>query len=125
MGFQKIAKIEDLWSGEMVGVEVSGEQILVINVDNHIYAYADACPHQKSRLSEGTLTEKILRCARHHWEFDVCSGSGVNPQNCCLRVFPSRVDGEDILVDLDGVRTSGAAAEAGGKNDGGRDCGGL
>ena len=120
MGFQKIAKIEDLWSGEMVGVEVSGEQILVVNVDNHIYAYADACPHQKSRLSEGTLTEKILRCARHHWEFDVCSGSGVNPQNCYLRVFPSRVDGEDILVDLDGVRTSGAAAEAGGKNDDGR-----
>jgi toluene monooxygenase system ferredoxin subunit len=76
-------------------------------------------------LSEGTLTEKILRCARHHWEFDVCSGSGVNPQNCYLRVFPSRVDGEDILVDLDGVRTSGAAAEAGGKNDDGRDCGGL
>lgn len=111
MGFQKVARIEDLWSGEMLGVEVNGERILLVNVDNHIYAYADACPHQKSRLSEGTLTNRILRCARHHWEFDVCSGSGVNPQNTCLKVFAVRLNGEDILVDIDVVRTLGAAVE--------------
>jgi toluene monooxygenase system ferredoxin subunit len=108
MDFQKVAKTGDLWSGEMMGLEVNGERILLVNVDNHIYAYADACPHQKSRLSEGTLTDKILRCASHHWEFDVCSGSGVNPQNFCLRVFPIRLNGEDILVDIDAVRTLAA-----------------
>jgi toluene monooxygenase system ferredoxin subunit len=125
MGFQKIAKIEGLWSGEMVGLEVNGEHILLINIDRRLYAYADACPHQKSRLSEGTLKEKILRCARHHWEFDVCSGSGVNPQNACLRMFPIKVDGEDILVDIDAVGTLDAAVEQGGKKDGGRGCGTL
>jgi nitrite reductase/ring-hydroxylating ferredoxin subunit len=113
MGFQKVATAEDLWSGEMMGVEANGEHILLVNVDNHIYAYADACPHQKSRLSEGTLTDKILRCARHHWEFDVCTGSGTNPQNTCLRVFPIRVDGTDILVDVDAVTPVGAAVEGG------------
>ena len=102
MGFQKVAKIGDLWSGEMMGL---------VNVDNHIFAYADACPHQKSRLSEGTLTDKILRCARHHWEFDVCSGSGVNPQNSCLRVVSIRLNGEDILVDIDTLSTLGAGVD--------------
>jgi len=111
MGFQRVANIEDLWSGEMMGLEVNGECILLVNVDNHIYAYADICPHQKSRLSEGTLTDKILRCGRHHWEFDVCSGSGVNPQNACLKRFPIRVDGEDILVDLDDHRSLGAGVD--------------
>ena len=111
MDFQKVAKIGDLWSGEMMGLEVNGERILLVNVDNRIYAYADACPHQKSRLSEGTLTDKILRCARHHWEFDVCSGSGVNPQNSCLRVVPISLNGEDILVDIDALRTLGAGVE--------------
>ena len=104
MGFQRVAKVQDLWSGEMMGLEVNGENVLLVNVNNHIYAYADICPHQKSRLSEGTLTEKTLRCASHHWEFDVCSGSGVNPRNACLKLFPIRVDGEDILVDMDDVR---------------------
>jgi toluene monooxygenase system ferredoxin subunit len=105
MGFQKVAKVEDLWSGEMMGLEVNGECILLVNVDNRIYAYADICPHQKSRLSEGTLMDKVLRCARHHWEFDVCTGSGVNPRNACLKLFPIRIDGEDILVDIDDVKS--------------------
>jgi toluene monooxygenase system ferredoxin subunit len=107
MGFQRVAKIEDLWSGEMMGLEVNGESVLLVNVDNHIYAYADICPHQKSRLSEGTLTDKTLRCGRHHWEFDVCSGSGMNPKSACLRMFPIRINGEDIFVDVNGVRTEG------------------
>ena len=103
MGFQKVAKMEDLWSGEMMGLEVNGERVLLVNVDNCIYAYADMCPHQKSRLSEGTLTDKILRCGTHHWEFDVCSGSGVNPRSACLKLFPIRIEGENILVDIDDV----------------------
>ena len=111
MGFQRVAKIEDLWSGEMISLEVNGERVLLVNVDNRIYAYADICPHQMSRLSEGTLADKILRCARHHWEFDVCSGFGVNPRNSCLKVFPIRVEGEDILVDIDHVSSLGASVD--------------
>jgi toluene monooxygenase system ferredoxin subunit len=124
MGFQKVAKREDLWSGEMIGLEVNRNRILLVNMDDHIYAYADACPHQNSRLSEGTLTGKILRCARHQWEFDVCSGSGVNPQNACMRAFPIRLDGEDILVDIDPVTILEAAVE-GESTDDGRNSGNL
>jgi len=103
MGFQKVGTKEDLWNGEMLCSAVNGEHILLANVDNQIYAYADSCPHQKSRLSEGTLKDKILRCERHHWEFDVCTGIGVNPQNACLKAFPIKLEGEDILVDMDGT----------------------
>lgn len=111
MAFQKAAKVENLWSGEMLGVEVNGERVLLVNVDNRIYAYADSCPHQKSRLSEGALADKILRCATHHWEFDVCAGSGVNPQNTCLKVFPIRVEGDDILVDVGEATNSAIGAD--------------
>jgi|ERR1700733_8819617 toluene monooxygenase system ferredoxin subunit len=111
MGFQRVAKIEDLWSGEMMGLEVNGERVLLVHVDNRIYAYADLCPHQESRLSEGTLMNRTLRCGRHHWEFDVCSGSGVNPRNACLKPFPVRVDGEDILVDLENINRSGVGVD--------------
>src|SRR5229473_8563009 len=111
MTFRKVASLDDLWSGEMMDLDVGGNSILLVNVDNHIYAYADICPHQKSRLSEGTLTDKILRCARHHWEFDVCSGAGVNPRSSCLKLFPIRVDGDDILVDINDVKSLGAGVE--------------
>jgi toluene monooxygenase system ferredoxin subunit len=87
----------------MLGLSVDGNNILLVNVDDRVYAYADECPHQKSRLSEGALSEKTLRCARHHWEFDVCTGRGINPQNSCLKAFPVAVENRDILLDLDPV----------------------
>ena len=110
MSFRRVSSLEDLWSGEMIGLEVDGNAILLINVDDHIYAYADTCPHQKSRLSEGSLLGNTLRCARHQWEFDVCTGQGTNPQKACLKVFPVTVEGRDILLDLDDARPAKAAA---------------
>lgn len=101
MSFRKVASLDDLWSGEMMGLEVDGTSILLVNLDDRIYAYADSCPHQKSRLSEGSLTGKTLQCARHNWEFDVCTGRGINPQNACLREFPVALESGDILVDVD------------------------
>jgi toluene monooxygenase system ferredoxin subunit len=108
MGFERVAKAEDLWSGEMMGLEVEGKRILLVNIDSRVYAHLDACPHQNSRLSEGTLTGRILRCSRHQWEFDVCSGYGVNPQSARLTQLPVKLDGEDILVDIDAIRTVGS-----------------
>jgi toluene monooxygenase system ferredoxin subunit len=111
MGFERVASTEDLWSGEMMGLEVDGTRILLVNIDNGIYAHLDACPHQNSRLSEGTLTGTTLRCARHQWEFDACSGAGVNPQSARLTPLPVKLDGEDILVDIAAVRTLGSTAK--------------
>ena len=94
----------------MMGLDVDGNSILLVNFDDHIYAYADACPHQKSRLSEGSLIGKTLRCARHLWEFDVCTGNGINPQNACLKAFSVSIESRDILLDLDDERPAESAA---------------
>jgi nitrite reductase/ring-hydroxylating ferredoxin subunit len=96
----------------MVGLDVAGNSILLVNIDDHIYAYADECPHQKSRLSEGSLMEKTLRCARHHWEFDVCTGHGINPQNACLKMFPVSIESRDILIGLEDERSTESAARS-------------
>ncbi len=110
MTFRKVASLDDLWSGEMIGLDVSGHSVVLVNVDDHIYAYADECPHQKSRLSEGSLLGKTLRCARHHWEFNVCTGHGINPQNACLKILPVSIESRDILIDVDDERSTKSAA---------------
>jgi nitrite reductase/ring-hydroxylating ferredoxin subunit len=94
----------------MMGLDVGGNSILLVNVDDHVYAYANVCPHQKSRLSEGSLIGKTLRCARHFWEFDVFTGNGINPQNACLKAFPVSIESRDILLDLDDERPTESAA---------------
>jgi toluene monooxygenase system ferredoxin subunit len=115
MSFRRVSSLDDLWSGEMVGLEIDGKAILLINLDDHVRAYADACPHQKCRLSEGRLLGTTLRCARHQWEFDVGTGQGTNPRNACLKALPVAIDGRDILLDLDddaGASDAAAAEES-------------
>ena len=98
-----------------MAVELDGNAIVLINVHDQIYAYADACPHQKSRLSEGSLIGNTLRCARHHWEFDVRTGQGINPLNACMKVYTVTIEGRDILIELDDTRFTEAVTANGSK----------
>ncbi len=85
----------------MVAVRVGKTRVLLVNLGAQgVRAYDDRCPHAASPLSEGTLRDGTLRCGAHHWEFDVCSGAGVNPRVCRLRSFPAALVDGAILVKL-------------------------
>ena len=68
MAFQKIARLDDIWSGEMIGLTVEGTRVLLINLEGALHAYPDACPHQRTPLSLGSLEAPVLSCATHQWQ---------------------------------------------------------
>ena len=105
MAFQKVVTLDDLWRGEMKGFVVEGRHLLLVNYDGTVHAYSDVCPHQRSSLGAGTLSGNVLTCATHHWQFDVSSGRGINPERACLEAFAVRIDNGDILVDVDQLPT--------------------
>ena len=105
MSFQKVATLEDLWSGEMTSVVVEGKHVLLININDTIHAYEDVCPHKRTPLHAGSLDGTVLTCATHQWEFDACTGAGINPDNVCLEAFAVKVQSGDILVDVDQAQT--------------------
>jgi toluene monooxygenase system ferredoxin subunit len=89
---------EDLWEGELAGVEIGETKIVLLNHDGEIRAFEDRCPHLSSRLSEGDLDGSTLTCWAHLWEFDVRTGKGINPGNSQLVVFETRVTDSNIEV---------------------------
>ena len=107
MAFRKIATLDELWSGEMMGLQCEGQPVLLVNVDGTVRAYADVCPHLGSRLSEGSLNRNVLACATHGWEFDVQSGQGLNPRVACLQSFAVLVENGDIFVDVNQAAPQG------------------
>ena len=60
-------EIDDLWEGDMAGVDVSGAKVLLVNVDGDVQAYKNRCPHQESNLDEGEFEDGTITCWRHHW----------------------------------------------------------
>jgi toluene monooxygenase system ferredoxin subunit len=85
-------ELDELWEGDMAGVDVGGVKVLLVNVDGDVQAYQNSCPHQASALDEGEFDGGTITCWRHHWEFDARSGAGINPADCGLTRYPCTVD---------------------------------
>lgn len=105
----KAVEERELWEGDILDVEVSGEQVLLVSFAGQApVAYQGVCPHQEVLLGDGSWDEErgILVCAGHAWEFDLRRGQGINPAGCMLFEYPVRVvDGViEIGVPQDGQR---------------------
>ena len=91
---------DELWIGEIVGLELEGNRVLIMNVDGDICAYEDRCLHRSFPLSQGKLVGRRLVYRAHEWEYDACTGQGINPSGVALRRYEVRVDGGEILVTI-------------------------
>jgi nitrite reductase/ring-hydroxylating ferredoxin subunit len=74
----KVAKVTDIASNGMKIVKVDDLEILLIRVEDEIYAFDNRCPHMSFSLFLGSLNGKILRCGFHYAEFDVTTGKPLN-----------------------------------------------
>ncbi|MGQ0621663.1 MAG: Rieske 2Fe-2S domain-containing protein [Panacagrimonas sp.] len=105
MSFEKICKLEDLWEGEMEAFEVNGQDVLLVWPDGgELCAYQGICPHQDIPLIEGKFDGKTVICRAHSWTFDACTGKGLNPSDTQLATYAVKIEGEDVLVDTEGVK---------------------
>jgi len=100
MTLEHVADLSDFWSGEMRGVLVAGRRVLLVNVEGRIRAYEDRCPHLGLPLSDGQIDGERLVCSGHHWEYDVCTGRGINPATVELTELPVVVREDAVLVDV-------------------------
>jgi nitrite reductase/ring-hydroxylating ferredoxin subunit len=70
-------EVQDVPAGKMKHVEVEGEEILLANSDDKVYALCDRCSHMNAPLSMGTLNGKVVTCPMHGARFDVTTGKKV------------------------------------------------
>src|SRR5687768_3183773 len=75
--FIKVASLDDIPPGRVIGVKVGDEEVALYNVDGTIYATRDVCTHQYFPLSKGELRGRVVTCALHQWRYDVTTGANL------------------------------------------------
>ena len=106
MPSRRVAALAELWDGEMRGCTVDGRRVLLVKIDGTIFAYDDRCPHLGMPLSEGSLEAGVITCAAHCFEFEACTGAGVNPRNLRLRRHAVAIAGGEVWVELEPEATA-------------------
>ena len=81
-------------------LEVAGTAIVVVRTTTTIHAYLDMCPHAFWPLSEGLVSNGILECPGHGWEFSVESGKCLNAPAYCLTPIAITTEGEIVRLQL-------------------------
>jgi toluene monooxygenase system ferredoxin subunit len=100
MTAHRVAALADLWIGDLVPAQVAGTRVLVVRLGDEVRAYLDRCAHLGVALSEGTLEGGVLTCSAHHWQYDVATGRGINPDTVCLVRFPVTITDGEVYVEL-------------------------
>src|SRR3972149_2380297 len=97
--FVRVAGRSDVPAGEMLIVEVGGDEIVLANVDGQVYAFGNECTHRGGPLGEGLLEGDEVECPFHQGPFNVKPGEAVQPPPTePVATYQVKVDGSDILV---------------------------
>jgi 3-phenylpropionate/trans-cinnamate dioxygenase ferredoxin subunit len=102
MPFVRLAGLEELEVDHGHRVELGDEEaVALIRTGDGVYAVEDVCSHEEYPLSEGWVEDHTIECALHGSRFDLVTGDPDSPPAVRpVRIFPVKVDGEDVLVDL-------------------------
>lgn len=87
--------------GRVMEAEVEGVAVCLANVNGELSALDNVCPHRQGPLGQGWIEGGAVVCPWHSWAFDVKTGQALYPEKERVDVFPLRVEGEDILVDIE------------------------
>ena len=100
--YTTVARTGDIPSGKRKRVEVNGQRISIFNIDGEYFAIYDTCPHKGTApLIRGALNGIAIKCPNHGYQFDLKTGECNIDPTFNTRVFPIKVEGDEILLNLD------------------------
>lgn len=97
----KAARLDAIPDPGMAVFDLGAERVVIARAGTTVYAMEDRCSHDDGTLSDGSLEGAEVICPRHGARFDVKTGDATRmPAAAPIRVFPAKVEGGDVLVDL-------------------------
>ena len=98
----RVASLEDVPEGEMLGATVAGRKLAIYHLeDGRIFATANVCTHEFALLSDGWLEGCEVECPLHSGRFDVTSGKALcEPLKKDIATFAAELRDGAIYVAL-------------------------
>jgi nitrite reductase/ring-hydroxylating ferredoxin subunit len=104
-----VARVQDVPAGRGWPVRVGDHYVALFRSDGGIAAIENACVHLGNPLDDGAVVEGCVICPWHGWRYDLRTGEHLTAfgRRAGVRTYPVRVEGDLVLVDLEGAPTRG------------------
>jgi nitrite reductase (NADH) small subunit len=102
-----ICQVEDIprLGSRRVAREGSADVAIFRTADDRVFALLDRCPHKGGPLSQGIVFGDGVACPLHNWTIALSDGCARAPDAGCTQAFSVRLDGTQVLLDGDELRT--------------------
>lgn len=97
--YLRAISLDELKSEGRKVVNLDGRTVLLIWLDDEVFAVDNRCPHMGFPLHRGTVGDGILTCHWHHARFDLRSGGTFDRFADDVRSYPVEVRDGDVWVD--------------------------
>ena len=102
MAFTRIAGRNELPAPDEAREYTCGDKLIcVANVGGTVTAMDNVCLHRGGPLGQGIIDSGKIVCPWHGWQYDPQTGAASHDAAVKLKVYPIKVEGEDVLADLD------------------------
>lgn len=99
--FVEVAKRSQIPENGVIGVEVEGKTLALVNLSGVIYALDDSCPHEAGPLSDGQIEGEEIVCPWHASHFDIKTGRvTMDPAMEDVATYKVRLVGDTVEVEL-------------------------
>jgi nitrite reductase/ring-hydroxylating ferredoxin subunit len=98
-----VADDSKVTEGVPLAVYPRGVNILLIRVEGAVHAIANKCAHMACPLEGGRLEGHVITCPCHDWSFDVRSGAFTQAAEIRVATYPTRVEDDKIVLNLQAV----------------------
>lgn len=96
-----VATLEAFVNGRLVVRRPEHKKpILLLYTGEEIFALEDVCTHDDGPLHEGEVEGEKIVCPRHGARFDLRTGRQTLPAPRPVKVFPAKLEGDTVLLDL-------------------------
>ena len=96
-------------------IDVDGYEVLLLAHDGSLHAFQNRCIHKQRELAKGVVLNGKLVCPGHQWAFALDSGwEAIKGE--CQPMFPVRVVGGMVEVDVTVPEPAPPSTDIGGVN---------
>ena len=101
MAFVRVAAIDEIPVGQGTLVDVEGVTLALFNAGGgRFHATSPLCPHEDGPLAEGWIEGDAGVCPWHGFDFELASGRCRVDEGLAITVYPVRIVGDSVEVDL-------------------------